>query len=215
MSETVRVMVVDDNELLRFGLVGAIDMEPGLQCVGEAGSSLEAQSLYQEIHPDIVTMDYRMPGENGVECIRKILALDPDAKVILFSSYESEEDVWMAVKFGAKAYLTKTAGSVSDVMDAIREVAGGGTFFPAQIAQKIELRMKQEELTRRELEVLRLLGQGKCNQELADQFEISIPTVKHHIKHIREKLGAADRTQAVVIAYQKGIIKLDEQDELV
>lgn len=209
MSDSIKVMVVDDNALLRFGLVGAIDMEPGLESAGDAASSEEALELYSKIKPDIVTMDYRMPGESGVECTRKIMELDPDAKVILFSVFESEEEVWKAVQSGVKGYLTKSASAVEDVMEAIHEVANGGSFFPAAIARKVEARKQQEELTPRELEVLQLLGQGTSNKELVDHFNISMSTVKHHITNIREKLGAADRTQAVVIAYRRGILKLD------
>lgn len=211
MSENIRVMVVDDNELLRFGLLGAIDMEPGLEAAGDASSSEEAVKLYQEVKPDIVTMDYRMPGEDGVECTKKIMALDPDAKIVLFSVFESEEDVWKAVQAGVKGYLTKSASAVDDVMEAIHEIAEGYTFFPASIAQKISARKQQEELTPRELELLQMLGQGTSNKELVEHFNISMSTVKHHITNIREKLGAADRTQAVVIAYKKGILKLDQE----
>lgn len=210
MSESLKIMVVDDNALLRFGLVGAINMEPGFECVGDADSSDAAVALYEKVKPDIVTMDYRMPGESGVECTQRIMAMDPDAKIILFSVFESEEEVWKAVQAGVKAYMTKSASAVEDVMEAIHEVAEGGTFFPAQIAQKVADRKKQEELTPRELEVLQLLGQGTSNKELVDHFNISMSTVKHHITNIREKLGAADRTQAVVIAYKRGILKLDQ-----
>ncbi|MDF7824186.1 response regulator transcription factor [Pontiellaceae bacterium B12227] len=210
MSESIKVMVVDDNALLRFGLIGAINMEPGMESAGDAASSEEAVELYAEIKPDIVTMDYRMPGESGVECTKKIMEMDPDAKVILFSVFESEEEVWKAVQAGVKGYLTKSASAVEDVMEAIHEVAEGGTFFPAQIAQKVSARKQQEELTPRELELLKMLGQGTSNKELVEHFNISMSTVKHHITNIREKLGAADRTQAVVIAYKKGILKLDQ-----
>ncbi|MDZ8117794.1 response regulator transcription factor [Pontiella agarivorans] len=211
MSENIRVMVVDDNQLLRFGLLGAIDMEPGLEAAGDASSSEEAVELYQKMKPDIVTMDYRMPGEDGVACTEKIMAIDPDAKVILFSVFESEEEVWKAVQAGVKGYLTKSASAVEDVMEAIHEVAEGYSFFPASIARKISARKQQEELTPRELELLQMLGQGTSNKELVEYFNISMSTVKHHITNIREKLGAADRTQAVVIAYKKGILKLDEE----
>ncbi|QBG45911.1 response regulator transcription factor [Verrucomicrobia bacterium S94] len=210
MSENIRIMVVDDNQLLRFGLLGAIDMEPGLEAVGDASSSEEAVELYKKVKPDIVTMDYRMPGEDGVACTEKIMTIDPDAKVILFSVFESEEEVWRAVQAGVKGYLTKSASAVEDVMEAIHEVAEGYSFFPAAIARKISMRKQQEELTPRELELLQMLGQGTSNKELVEHFNISMSTVKHHITNIREKLGAADRTQAVVIAYKKGILKLEE-----
>ncbi len=203
-------MIVDDNELLRYGLSGAINHAPGLILAGEASNSEEAIELYRIVEPDVVTMDYRMPGESGVECTRKILAYDPSAKIILFSVFESEEDVWNAIQAGVKGYLTKTLGAVKDMLEAIQEVASGGTYFPAGITKKIESRKQLTELTPRELEILKILGEGCSNQELMDHFHISLPTVKHHIKNIREKLGAADRTQAVVIAYKRGILRIEE-----
>ncbi|MEM0965805.1 MAG: response regulator transcription factor [Verrucomicrobiota bacterium] len=203
-----KVMVVDDNALLRFGLIGAIDLESGLTSVGGAANSEEALTVYRENNPDVVVMDYRMPGRSGVECTRDILEESPDAKIILYSVYESEEEVWKAFQAGVKGYLSKTAGAVEDVMEAIHEVAAGGTFFPASIQEKVESRKKQEELTPRELEVLKLLGEGKSNKELADYFDISLSTVKIHITNIREKLGAADRTQAVIIAFKRGILRV-------
>ena len=209
MDKDTTVMVVDDNAMLRFGLAGAISHEEGLELAGEAASADEAVELYRKLRPDVVTMDYKMPGENGAVCTRRILAEFPDAKVILFSVFESEEDIWKSVQAGVKGYLTKNAGAVEDVMEAIREVAGGGTYFPASIARKLETRLQQEELTPRELEVLQLLGEGKSNKEIVDHFDISLSTVKHHITNIREKLGAADRTQAVVIAYRRGIPQID------
>ncbi|VGO23496.1 response regulator [Pontiella sulfatireligans] len=209
MGKNTRILIVDDNAMLRFGLIGAIGHEEGLEVVGEAASGSEAFDLYKKLKPDVVTMDYKMPGMNGVECTRQILAEFPDARIILFSVFETEEDIWKSVKAGVKGYLTKNAGAVEDVMEAIYEVAGGGTYFPALIAEKIEARKLQEELTPRELEVLQLLGEGKSNKDIIEHFDISLSTVKHHITNIREKLGATDRTQAVVIAYKKGILHVD------
>lgn len=209
MNETIKVLVVDDNALLRFGLIGAIDLETEIETVGSAANAEEALELYRRAQPDVVTMDYRMPGIDGVECTRKILAEFPDAKIILYSVFESEEEIWKAVQAGVRGYLTKTASAVEEVMEAITEVAGGGSFFPASIARKLEARKQQQELTARELEVLRMLGEGQSNKEIMDYFDLSLSTVKHHITNIREKLGAADRTQAVVIAYRRGILKVE------
>lgn len=202
-------MVVDDNAMLRFGLIGAVTYEDGLEIVGEAASAEEALERYRELQPDVVTMDYKMAGENGAECTRKIMIEFPTAKIILFSVFESEEDIWKSVQAGAKGYLTKNAGAVEDMMEAIHEVAAGNTYFPAIIARKLENRKQQEELTPRELEVLQLLGEGKSNKELVEHFDISLSTIKHHITNIREKLGAADRTQAVIIAYKRGILHIN------
>lgn len=210
MDLETKVLVVDDNALMRMGLTGAISVEPGLVAAGEAANAEEALAFVRTHQPDVVTMDYQMPGADGVECTRNILAEFPKTKVVLLSVFDSEEDIWQAVKAGVKGYLTKKAGGVSDVISAIQEVARGGTYFPAAIAQKLELRRRQTDLTPREHEVLKLLADGHSNKELADALNISLATVKVHIANLREKLGALDRTQAVVIAYKKGILHLDD-----
>ncbi|MEO0796235.1 MAG: response regulator transcription factor [Verrucomicrobiota bacterium] len=208
INKKTTVMVVDDNGLIRFGLIGAIDLESSLESVGSAEDADEAIELYRQVKPDVVTMDYRMPGKSGVDCTRELLAEFPDAKIILYSVYESEEEVWKAVQAGVKGYLTKTAGAVEDVMEAIHEVAKGATFFPASINEKIESRRQHQDLTPRELETLKLLGEGKSNKDIAEDLDIAPATVKIHIANIREKLGAVDRTQAVVIAYKRGILQV-------
>lgn len=208
MKNRISVLIVDDNALLRTGMKGAIAHEPGMEVAGEAGNAAEALELYLKLKPDVVTMDYKMPGGDGVECTQKILAEDPAAKVILFSVFEAEEDIWKAVQAGVQGYLTKNAGAANEVIEAIREVASGGTYFPALIAQRLEARQQMDELTPRELEILQLLGEGSSNQEIGDHFDIAVSTVKKHVIRIREKLGAADRTQAVVIAYKRGILRM-------
>ena len=210
MEQETRVLVVDDNALMRMGLTGAISVEPGLAVAGEAANADEAMEFVRAHQPDVVTMDYQMPGADGVECTQRSMAECPDTKIILLSVFESEEGIGKAERAGVKGYLTKKAGGVVDVISAIHEVAKGGTYFPAAIAQKLERRRQQPDLTPREREVLRLLAAGNSNKELADALNISLATVKVHIANLREKLGALDRTQAVVIAYKKGILHLDD-----
>lgn len=209
-GETIKVLVVDDNALLRLGLTETLSIEPGLEPVGSAANSEEALEQVRKLQPDVVTMDYQMPGEKGVECTAKILAEFPDTKVVLLSVFDSEEDIWKAVQAGVKGYLTKKAGEVEEVLEAIQEVAAGGTYFPAGIAQKLERRSEQDELTPREMEVLKLLAGGCSNKEIVDELGISLPTVKLHIANLREKLGASDRTQAVVFAFKRGILHLED-----
>ena len=204
------VMVVDDNALLRFGLTGAIALEDGLETVGSAASGEEALLLYRQQEPDVVMMDYRLIGEDGISSTRKILAEFPEARVILFSVFEAEEDIWNAVQAGVKGYLSKNAQDAEDVMEAIREVAGGGTFFPASIAQRLEECKLHAHLTPREMDVLRLLPDGNSNKMIADKLGISLPMVKFHVGNIRVKLGANDRTQVVAIAYKRGLLHLHD-----
>ncbi len=208
MKKKISVMVVDDNSLLRLGLTEAINGEEDLAAVGEAENGEQALKLYPKLKPDVVTMDYQMPGDTGVATTRKITAEYPDAKIILLSVFEGEEDIWTAVQAGAKGYLTKT-GEIEEVLDAIREVAEGGNYFPAAIAQKLANREQRDTLTAREREVLELIVSGNSNKEIMVNLEISEGTVKLHVSHILEKLGAADRTQAAIMAVRQGIVHLD------
>jgi len=208
VKKKISVMVVDDNSLLRLGLTEAINGEEDLAAVGEAENGEQALKLYPKLKPDVVTMDYQMPGDTGVATTRKITAEYPDAKIILLSVFEGEEDIWTAVQAGAKGYLTKT-GEIEEVLDAIREVAEGGNYFPAAIAQKLANREQRDTLTAREREVLELIVSGNSNKEIMVNLEISEGTVKLHVSHILEKLGAADRTQAAIMAVRQGIVHLD------
>ncbi|MDF7824815.1 response regulator transcription factor [Pontiellaceae bacterium B12227] len=209
MAECTRVLVVDDNALLRLGLTETFKIEPGLEPVGQAANAVEALELVRKLKPDVVTMDYQMPGDNGVECTKNILAEFPETKIVLLSVFDSEEDIWKAVQAGVKGYLTKKAGEVEEVLEAVQEVAAGGTYFPASIAAKLEERSGKDDLTPREMEVLKLLAGGCSNKEIVEELGISLPTVKLHIINLREKLKAADRTQAVVHAFKRGIIHVD------
>lgn len=209
MEDTVKILVVDDNALLRLGLTETFNIEPGLEPVGQAANGEEALEKVRELKPDVVTMDYQMPGDNGIETTKKILAEFPHTKIVLLSVFDSEEDIFKAVKAGVRGYLTKKAGEVEEVLEAVQEIAKGGTYFPAAIASKLEDRREKDDLTPREMEVLQLLAEGCSNKEIVDRLGISLPTVKLHIINLRDKLDAADRTQAVVHAFKQGILHLD------
>lgn len=210
MDKTTRVLVVDDNDLMRRGLTETISIEPGLEAVGAAANASEALELYRELKPDVVTMDYQMPGESGIQCTRKLVAEFPDARVILLSVFDAEEDVWNAVQAGVKGYLTKKTGEVDIVIDAITSVAMGETYFPAAIARKLERRKTQQDLTPRELEILKLVATGNSNKDVCNLLNLALPTVKFHMLHIREKLDAVDRTEAVAKAFRRGILRLED-----
>ena len=205
----IRILVVDDNALLRLGLSQAFTIEPGMETVGQAANAEEAFEQALELKPDVVTMDYQMPGESGIDCTRRLKEALPDVKVILLSVFDSEEDVWLAVQAGVDGYLTKKAGEVEEVVEAVQEVVAGGRYFPASIAQRLENRKTKSDLTPREMEVLQLLAEGCSNKEIVSRLGISLPTVKLHVINLREKLNAADRTQAVVHAFKQGIIHID------
>jgi DNA-binding NarL/FixJ family response regulator len=203
------VLVVDDNALLRMGLTHSIESEGGFKILAEAANAEEAIELYKKFRPDVVTMDYQMPGMDGATCTKEIIAFDPEAKIILLTVKETVEDIWNAVQAGCKGYLTKRAGEVEEVLSALHEVANGYTYFPAQIAEKIKERAAVEDLTPRELEVLVGLSEGLSNKEIMDKLHLSEGTVKLHLTNLRNKLGAADRTQAVVEGVKRGLIEIN------
>ena len=208
----IKVLVVDDNAVLRMGLTHAIDNADGFQIVGEAANAEDALISYEKYRPDVVTMDYQMPGIDGVETTRRLIKTDPDAKIVLLTVKEAEEDVWNAVQAGCKGYLTKRAGEVEDVLQAINEIANGNTYFPAKVASKIESRLAHEALTPRELEVLQGLAKGYSNKEIMDELDISEGTVKLHLSNLRRKLNASDRTQALINGVKRGLVKISQAD---
>lgn len=201
------VLIVDDNMLLRMGLTEAISGEPDMEVAGEASNGVDAYSQYATLRPDVVIMDYRMPKENGVEATRKIKADFPDAKIILLSVYEGEEDVWNAWSAGVAGYLSKSEAA-HNIVSAIRQVALGAFVFPEAISQKLDARKNRTSLSPRELEVLGLIVGGLSNKEMETQLSLSTGTVKFHVHNLLEKLQVADRTQAVVVAVKNGIIHL-------
>jgi len=209
----ISVMVVDDNAILRMGLTNAIDSAEGFSIVGEAANAEKALRLYKDLLPDVVTMDYNLPDFDGVQCTEKIMAFNPGANIILLTVNEAEEEIWQAVEAGCKGYLLKRAGEVEDVLQAINEVASGNTYFPAKVASKIESRLAHEALTPRELEVLQGLAKGCSNKEIMDKLDISESTVKLHLSNLRKKLNAADRTQALITAVQRGIVQISSNEE--
>ena len=208
MKEQISVLMVDDSAVLRLGLLELASVDPELEAVGSAENGEEAIEKYRQLKPDVVVMDYEMPGLDGIQATARIVAEDPQARIILLSVHESEEDIWKAVQAGVKGYLTKKAGDIEDVLEAIHEVANGGDYFPEAILRKLKRRENQEELSDAEMSVLKLLGLGLSNKEIEDQLGISMAMVKFHIVSLRGKLGATDRTQAVIIASRRGLLKL-------
>lgn len=209
-DRVIRVLVVDDNDLMRRGLSDTFSVEPDMLTVGSARNATEALQLYQSLKPDVVTMDYQMPGESGVECTRILMSEDPAAKVILMSIFDTEEDIGRAVAAGVKGYLTKKSGDVDVLIEAVHQVASGATYFPEAIRAKLEHRKDQKHLTPREMQVLKLLATGNSNKEICEKLKLSMPTAKFHVVNIRDKLGAVDRTDAVMKALRRGLLRLDE-----
>jgi len=208
MGEKLKIMIVDDHYLVRVGLTSIIGLEPDMTVCGEAPSGEQAVAMYRQRRPDVTLMDVRLPGLSGIAATEAIRADFPDARVIVLSTYISDEEVYAALKVGAMAYLVKSVAR-EELTHAIRKAAAGRRHVPADLAARLADRMSRASLSGRELDVLRLLVGGKRNREIASALDITEGTVKLHVSSILGKLGAVDRTEAVTVALQRGLIQLD------
>ncbi len=208
MRKKIRVLIVDDHAMMRLGLAEAVNGERDMQLAGEASNGSQAMEAYRTFQPDVVTMDFQMPGMNGAEATTRLRAEFPEARVVILSVFEGEEDIWRAVQAGAMGYVLKSA-EVEDILEAIRHVVAGDTYFPPAIAAKLADRKTRDTLTTRESQVLRHVVAGLSNKEIASTMRTSEATVKLHISNTLAKLGVADRTQAAIVAVQRGIVHLD------
>lgn len=208
-SRIVTILLVDDHILVRLGLIEVIETHGGMRVVADVSCGSEAIDSYEHHKPDVVVMDYRMPGESGAEVTRKLVDKHPSAKVLILSVYEGEEDLGRAVDAGAMGYLSKGVDT-GDLLDAISSLAKGRPYFPARIIKKLQRRQTRGHLTEREMATLALLVQGMSNKEISEVLSISVATVKLHISNLLEKMGVSDRTQAAIAAVQRGLIHLDD-----
>lgn len=207
---TIRVIVVDDHPVVRFGLTAIIGLQQDMVVVAEAGSGEEAISVCCSHPADIVLMDLRLPGLSGVETIRAIRKLSLKLRFIVLTTYDGDEDIHKALEAGAQAYLLKGL-SHTDLVNAIRTVHAGLKFIPASVSRSLAERPPQSELSARELEVLEWIIKGRSNREIGEALGISEATVKWHVSIILSRLNVSDRTQAAVVALQRGIAHLPER----
>ena len=199
------IAIVDDHAIVRMGLKFALTLAKDIQLVAEGECADDAVRIAKEVKPDIVLLDVRMPGESGVDALRRILAAAPEQRVIMLTTSDTEEDVFQSVKAGARGYVLK--GTKPEILiDDIRRVAGGGLAFPEEVRRIYEMRSEMRDLSPREKEVLEGIAKGLSNQEIADIFGISQNSIKMHLKHVFEKLEVADRTEAVTTAIRRGVI---------
>jgi len=203
-----RVLVVDDHSLLRTGVANIINQEPALEVVAEAASGREAIDAFRTHHPDVILMDLRMPEMEGVEAISRIREIDPQARVVVLTTYDADEDIARALQAGAKAYILKDIAADA-LVACIRDVLAGKTYLAPAAAAKLAERVTQIQLTPRELAALRLLANGNSNKEIAVSLDISERTVKSHLAHLFEKLGVTSRTEAVRVATRRGLVRFD------
>jgi two-component system NarL family response regulator len=208
-SEVIRVLVADDHPILRAGLVALIDGRPDMTVVGQATDGQEAVELFRGLAPDIALLDLRMPALGGIETIAAIRAEDPQARLVVLTSFASDEDIYQALRAGAKGYLLKDA-SGDELIECIRAVFEGRTCIPPAIAAKLAERVGTVELTTREREVLALIAKGKGNREIGASLDVTEGTIKVHVNNILTKLGVASRTEAVNIAVRRGLVRLDD-----
>lgn len=206
---SITILTVDDHPLIRDGLAVVLGREPDMAVVAEAGDGEQALERFREHRPTIVLMDLRMPVMDGVEATKAIRDEFPEAKIIALTTFEGDEDIYQALAAGASGYLLKDMLR-NELVTTIRRVHQGIRVIPPAIAAKLANYTPRVSLTAREIEVLRLLAEGKSNPEIAETLGRAEGTMKIHVHNILQKLGAADRTQAVTIALRRGILHLDE-----
>jgi two-component system NarL family response regulator len=205
--KSIRVMIVDDHFMARLGLAVPINGEPDMKVVAEAADAAQALALYPRLKPDVVTLDARLPGLGGVETARALLEIDAEARLLMITAFDGEEDVHRALQAGVRGYLTKDA-SRAEVLEAIRQVHAGERVLPPAIAEKWRTREAREALIPREIAILRHIVDGRANKEIAAELGLSEALVKLHVRRILEKLGAVDRTRAATLAIERGIVHL-------
>lgn len=203
----IRVFSVDDHPLLREGIAAIINNQPDMLMVAQASTGSESIEMFRQHRPDITLMDLRLPDISGIDALIAIRAESPEARVIMLTTFEGDVEIQRALKAGARGYMLKSTPP-KELVETIRHVHAGRKGIPPHIAAHLAEHISDETLTEREIDVLSHIAGGNRNRDIAERLFISEETVKVHIKHIMEKLGASDRTQAVAIAVRRGIIQL-------
>lgn len=205
----VRVLVADDHLVYRIGIRTLISTEPGFEVVGEASNGIEAVELYRRLRPDVLLLDLRMPQQSGIEVVKAIRKEFASARILIVTSYQTEEEIFQVLQAGAQGYILKDLGR--DVLiEAIQAICAGKRWMSPAIEKQIAEGMLRQQLTSRETEVVKLLARGLTNREIANVFHISESTVKNHVNNLLAKLEVTDRTEAVSLCLSRGIVQLEE-----
>jgi DNA-binding NarL/FixJ family response regulator len=206
-KERIRILIADDHSVVREGLVSLVKRKSDMAVVAEASNGREAVELWKEHRPDVTLLDLRMPELDGVGAIKEIRELDENAQIVVLTTYDGDEDIYRAIKAGAKAYLLKDTARDA-LVETVRRVHAGETYLPPQLAAKLAERLSGQALSPREIDVLQRMAVGKSNKEIGAELFISEGTVKTHIKSIFSKLDVVSRTEAVATANRRGLIQL-------
>lgn len=210
MSQTIRLLVVDDHPVVRDGLKGMLAGQPGLEVVGEAADGQQGVQLSAQLQPDVILMDLRMPVLDGVSAIQRIRTAQPGMRVLVLTTYDTDAEILKAIEAGATGYILKDAPR-EELFRAIRATAQGQSYLSPSVATRLMDQLRaptSEQLSPREIDVLGWVARGATNREIGQKLHISEATVKSHLLHIYEKLGASDRAHAVTLAVQKGLIEI-------
>ncbi len=205
---TIRIMIADDHLVFRMGLRSLLAAEDDFEVVGDARDGLECVEIYDVLLPDVLLMDLRMPGASGLEALATIRARHRSARVLFLTSYCTEEDIYQALQLGAMGYVLKDVER-NDLVAAIRTVAADGKCLPEAVAARLAERLPRTPLTRREMDILRLVVKGLINREIAQILGVSVSTVKNQLNTLFAKLEVTDRTEAATVALHRGILQLD------
>jgi two-component system, NarL family, response regulator len=204
-SGSIRVLIVDDHPVVCSGLTNMLCAQPELEIVGAAASGEEALEIIRRASPDVMLLDLRMPGMDGLAVLKALQAFDKRPRVVVLTSFEKEEDIYRAIRAGAQGYLLKDT-TEAEMISAIRDVHAGKRYIPRHIAARLADRMTRSDLTGRELQILGLVANGSTNKEIGVALDISENTVRHHVNSIMEKLEVTDRTEAVTSAIRSGVL---------
>jgi two-component system, NarL family, response regulator len=208
-TKAIRILVADDHLVYRIGIRNLLGSEPDFDVIGEASDGVQAIELFRALQPDVLLLDLRMPHKNGIEVVQAVRAEWPSAHILVVTSYQTEEEVFQVLQAGALGYVLKDVGRET-LTEAVRAVHSGTRWIPPEIQRQFADRVLRQQLTAREVEVLRLLARGLTNREIASAYNISANTVKNHLNNLMAKLEVTDRTEAVSFCLARGIVRPED-----